>query len=296
MKNVSKIQNPSTNDVFVNASMLPLQTILDPLFDLKVGSGAVENAIISNGKIVNLVSNSYGFISNQDFFGGFKNMLESEHINFEMIQKNYNDSQFTVDFILDGELFVKQNNYTAKLTKDMLKPKLRLTNSYDGKVNLSGYFGFFRQVCSNGLHVSKNELAFKIRRTEKNMEIVFPSMAQMLQDYKSNEMVTLFRKFEVLAEKTIQKSELNDVVKNLSKGIFMFEKSEKNTDLSINADFVMNVIAKESDTLNTKPNAWIVYNAINEFIYSDERNKKTDSQRRELDVKLFADVENMFLN
>jgi hypothetical protein len=295
MKASKKLQNPSTNNVFVNATMMPLETVLCQDMALKVGSDSINNVIISNGKIVNLVSDSYGFIKNQDFFGGFEEILKSEHIKYEMVQKNYADRQFTVDYILEGELFVNSKFAEKYKNSDMIKPKLRLTNSYDGKVNLAGYFGFFRQVCSNGLHVSTNDLAFNIRKTKKNLEIVFPSMTEMLENYKKNDMVKIFRKFEVLAEKTIKKEELNHIIKNLSTNIFMFEKSEKNHEPSINANFVLDVIARESDLLKVKPNAWIVYNAMNELIYSDDRNKKTDSQRRSLDVNLFANVEELFL-
>ena len=73
------------------------------------------------------------------------------------------------------------------------------------------------------------------------------------------------------------------------------KKSDKNIEPSKNAQFVLDVIAKESEILNTKPNAWIVYNAMNEWIYSDERNKKNDDMRRNLDIKVFNKVEQMFL-
>lgn len=280
------------SNIFVNASMMEFSKISDyPSTD------NIKNAIISNGKVVNMVSDSYGFISNQDFFGGFEQKLRDEHINFEARYKNYDDVRFTADYILEGSLLVKPEFQSKYAGTDMIKPKLRLTHSYDGKTSTAGYFGFFRQVCSNGLHVSKEELAFKTRRTKANIEIIYPTMSEMIENYKKNEQVSIIRKFEVLAEKTISKSDLIKVVNNIvtTTDLFKFEKSDKNIEPSKNAQFVLDVIAKESEILNTKPNAWIVYNAMNEWIYSDERNKKNDDMRRNLDIKVFNKVEQMFL-
>ena len=120
-------------------------------------------------------------------------------------------------------------------------------------------------------------------------------MSQMLEDYKKNEMVTLHRSFETLAETTI-KGDLIETVSNIvnTNGLFKFESSDKNPLPGENGRFVLDVIAKEADLLQTVPNAWIVYNALNEWIYSDERNKKDEGKRKELDVKLFNHMTSIY--
>ncbi len=281
-----------TTDIFVNASMIETSKICD-----YPAASHISNTILSNGKIVNMVSADYGFISNQDFFGKFEHKLREERIQFEAKYTNYDDARFTADYILDGELFIKPEHKGKYGIVDSIKPKLRLTNSYDGKVPLAGYFGFFRQICSNGLHAQVNDLAFQKRRTRSNIEIIFPTMSEMIEQYKKNDQVKIFRKYEVLAEKTIKKSELENIVKHFitSENLFKFEKSDKNPEPSIQSQFVLDTIAKECDTLHVKPNAWIVYNSINEWIYSDERNKKDDGMRRNLDLKVFNKFEKMYL-
>jgi DNA-binding Xre family transcriptional regulator len=276
----------------VNASMIETSKICD-----YPAASHISNTILSNGKIVNMVSADYGFISNQDFFGKFEQKLREERIQFEAKYTNYDDARFTADYILDGELFIKPEHKGKYGIVDSIKPKLRLTNSYDGKVPLAGYFGFFRQICSNGLHAQVNDLAFQKRRTRSNIEIIFPTMSEMIEQYKKNDQVKIFRKYEVLAEKTIKKSELENIVKHFitSENLFKFEKSDKNPEPSIQSQFVLDTIAKECDTLHVKPNAWIVYNSINEWIYSDERNKKDDGMRRNLDLKVFNKFEKMYL-
>ncbi len=270
-----------TANPFVRAAMLPFKDVAE-----YPSIKGMENVVISNGKIVNVVSDNYGFISNQDFFGGFEEKLKAEHIKFTPVYKNVNDVQFVADYFLEGELFVGDK----KRYPDVIKPKIRLQNSYDGKITLAGYFGFFRQVCSNGLHVMKDELAFKLRRTAKNIEIVFPSMSEMLESYKKNEMVKLHRSFEVLSETPV--TDVQELVKHLvnSNGIFKFEASDKNPEPGSNGRIVLNTVANESQILKTVPNAWIVYNAVNEWIYNDAINKKDEGARKDLDVKLFASI------
>src|SRR5688572_21584644 len=96
-----KVSRVITNDAFVNASMLPFESIAD-----YPSINGLENVILSNGKIVNVVSENYGFISNNDLFLGFEKILQAEHIQYEVTYKNVNDCQFTADYILDGEMIV----------------------------------------------------------------------------------------------------------------------------------------------------------------------------------------------
>lgn len=289
MQNVEKeVKRVITDNVYVKAAMLPFDSVAD-----YPSIRGLENVILSNGKIVNVVSDNYGFISNQDFFGQFEKILDAEHINYTAKYKNVNDTQFVADYFLEGEfLNVGKNAYARGI--DKIQPKIRLQNSYDGKIKLSGYFGFLRQVCSNGLHVIDNELAFELRRTKKNIEVVFPSMSEMLEEYKTNEMVKIHRSFEVLAERNV--TDVKDLVKHLvnSNGIFKFEASDKNPEPGSNGVLVLNTIAKESQLLKTVPNAWIVYNAVNEWIYNDAINKKNEGERKNMDVKLFESVTKMF--
>lgn len=282
------------SNIFVNAAMIETAKICD-----YPAAKNLHNIILSNGKIVNVVGDDYGFISNQNFFGKFEEKLREEHIEFEVKYTNYDDSRFTADYILDGSLKVDPKHKGKYGMPDIIKPKMRLTNSYDGKVPLAGYFGFYRQICSNGLHGHVNELAFTKKRIGRNIEeIIFPTLSDMIEKYKKDDQVEIFRKFEVLAEKTISKSELENVVKYIatSEKLFKFEKSDKNPEPSIQSQFVLDTISKECDSLHVKPNAWIVYNAFNEWIYSDDRNKKNDGNRKEVDVKVLKKIEHLYLS
>ena len=71
------LNNLQHDDVFVTSRMTPLQDLIG-----MPSRRGLEQAIISNGKIVNIVSNSYGHMPNEEFFtknrttgGGFESAL-----------------------------------------------------------------------------------------------------------------------------------------------------------------------------------------------------------------------------
>lgn len=270
-----------TSNVYPNVAKLGLNEISD-----YSGVGKCSHVILSNGKIVQTCSNSYGLLKNENFFLPFEEKMREEHIEFKAVYKNVDDCQFTADYILDGELSVATK-------QDTIQPKIRLINSYDGSCKTMGFLGFYRQVCSNGLHALRYEVDFKLKHTEKKIAIALPSLRDMLNKYQATEGVKIVRRFQVLAEVAVSQDGINEFVKGIVEktNLFKFDKSEKNSDPSLNAQFVLDVIAKEMNTFQTVPNRWIVYNALNEWLFNDKRNSKTEAMRTDIDAKLFEAVE-----
>ena len=69
---------------------------------------------------------------------------------------------------------------------------------------------------------------------------------------------------------------------------------QESSDMYVSIDLVEEIIEREALALNQSPNAWLLYNAMNEVIYSNERNKKNDGKRRDLDRLVFQRIENEF--
>lgn len=146
------LSNLQQDEIFVPSEMKSLRS----LTQMESRRG-LENAIISNGKIVNVVSNSYGHIPNELFFRRAEEMLTDAQLNYQKRTINRDDRSFITDFIIDDN-----SQFSVKNEKDLILPMLRFKNSYDGSEKTSGHFGFYRQVCSNGLHVSQSEIEFAI--------------------------------------------------------------------------------------------------------------------------------------
>lgn len=154
------------------------------------------------------------------------------------------------------------------------------------------------QSCSSNYGLLKNENFFttfeeKMKEEHINFTATYRNVedAQFVADYVLDG--EIIRRFEVLAEVPV--IDMKEFVKGVCDRtkLFKFEKSDKNPDPSLNAQFILDKVAIESSKLQTVSNRWLVYNAFNEWLNNDERNKKTDSMRTEIDSKIFETVEAM---
>jgi len=269
------------DEVFVKSQIKSLKE----LTNLETRKG-MDNAVISNGKIVNVVSNSYGHVPNEVFFKKAEQMLIDEGINYQKQTINKNDRAFTTDFIIDDEKQFSVNN-----DKDVILPMLRFTNSYDGSEKTSGHFGFYRKVCSNGLHISKTKVEFSIRHTKNNTNLIMPKLEGLFTKFLDNEFYTIVRKFNKMKEfKLIDTKEFVRQVLEETK-LFKYECSDKNSDPSKKSREVLEILNNEAILLNEVPNLWLGYNAFNSVLHGTM--KKTFSKQEQLDSVLFEQIYEM---
>lgn len=248
----------------------------------------MEYGIMSNGKLVNMVSSSYGHLPNERFFLAMEEKLEESDIRYTTRSINRNDCTFAVDYILTDPSY----EINVKGGKDIIKPMIRCANSYVGG-NALGYIGFWRKVCDNGNHVGSIDLGFKIRHSGNVVEIAMPKLDEILIKFMDNQFYSLHKKFEVLAERPI--TDLKDFVRMTANDlkIFKFEKSDKNAEPSANAEIVLDIIRNEARELGTEPNFWLGYNAFNEII--GKKLVKTFEVTRTLDNQMFDYIYDMAL-
>lgn len=244
----------------------------------------LEKGIVCGGVLVNTVSKGYGYLPNENFFRQVEHKLHDEQIRYVTRSINRNNCSFAVDYILSDDRY----QVTVKNGTDRIRPMLRFTNSYDGSCKTAGYFGFFREVCSNGLHVSESKIGFSVKHRGDMLNVVLPEISLLVEKFMENEFYSLKRKFEVLAERPI--SNLDDFVKVTAENfkLFQFECSEKNPGPSLNARTVLETIERESQFLNTDPNLWIGYNAFNSILHG--KLKKPFGAQKNLDAKIFEAV------
>src|SRR6266850_1755463 len=267
------------DNVFVNSSI----ELLNKLTGMQTRRG-LECAVISNNKLVNVVSDSYGHLPNEKFFIEVERKLIDADIQYVTRAINREDRSFVVDYILSDESY----HIAVKGKQDIIRPMLRFTNSYDGSCKTSGHFGFYRKVCSNGLHVSQWNIGFSVKHRGNIVEIVLPEIGSLVNKFMDNEYFTLQKKFEVLAERPI--ADLAQFVKYVcdKTALFQYEKSEKNPDPSLNARIVMDTVNAEARLLGGKPSLWLGYNAFNELLHG--KLQKTFEAQKKLDGKLFETV------
>lgn len=269
------------DDVFVPTEIKPLGELTGE----KTRRG-LDHAVISNGKIVNIVSKGYGHITNQLFFRKAEQMLIDAKLRYRKQTINRSDRSFVMEFIIDD-----QGIFTVKNNKDKILPMLRFKNSYDGGDRTSGHFGFYRQVCANGLHISQQELEFSIRRTKNNVNLIMPKLETLFDKFLDNDFFTINAKFSEMMETRITDTE--GFVKRIleSTNLFKFERSDKNPDPSRKARQVIDIMDNESVVLNEAPNLWLGYNAFNAVLHRKLNRRFTEQEK--LDKLLFNTIYEM---
>ncbi len=268
--------NFQTDEVFVKSEVKSLSEITG--YPTRKG---LTKAIISEGKIVNIVSNSYGHLPNEKYFNLVEENLINSEIDFVTRSFNRDNASFAVDYILNDESFT----VNVKNGMDKIKPMLRFTNSYDGSCKTSGHFGFFREVCNNGLHIATSEVGFSVKHKGNIAEFVLPEIKQLINKFIDNEYFSLQRKFDILAETPI--FNVDEFIKETAEkfNLFKYESSDKNPSPSLNARIVKDIMVREGDLLAQNANLWHGYNAFNEILH--DKLKKPFGAQREIDNKIF---------
>ncbi len=275
------LSNLQQDEIFVFSEMKSLKN----LTGIESRRG-LENAIISNGKIVNVVSNSYGHIPNELFFNKAEQMLIDSNLKYHKQTINRSDRSFITDFIIENN-----NQFSVKNKEDLILTMLRFKNSYDGSEKTSGHFGFYRKVCSNGLHVAETEVAFSIKHSKNNTDLIMPRLNLLFDKFLDNEFYTIVQKFNKLKEIEIidTKEFVRDILKKTK--LFRYECSDKNDSPSKKSREVIEILNYEALLLNEAPNLWLGYNAFNSVLHSTL--KKSFSSQEKLDKKLFDEIYEM---
>ena len=275
------LSNLQQDEIFVPSEMKSLKS----LTQMESRRG-LENVIISNGKIVNVVSKNYGHVPNELFFKKAEEMLTDAGLNYQKRTINRNDRSFITDFIIDDK-----NQFSVKNEKDPILPMLRFKNSYDGSEKTSGHFGFYREVCSNGLHVSQAEIEFSIKHSKNNTDLIMPRLNNLFDKFVDNEFYSITKKFDRMREfEIIDTKEFVREILDRTK-LFRYECSDKNNDPSKKSREVLEILDNEALLLIEEPNLWIGYNAFNQMLHNTL--KKSFSQQERLDKKLFDAVYEM---
>jgi len=243
----------------------------------------LENVIVSNGKIVNVVSKRYGHIPNELFFNKAQDLLNQTRLVYQKQTINRDNRSFVMDFIIENN-----NLFELKNKQDQILPMLRFKNSYDGSEKTSGHFGFFRQICSNGLHIAQSKITFSIRHTKNSTNLIMPELEWLFEKFMDNEFYSISNQFLQMSAASINDEEafVFEVLNRIK--LFQYACSAKNNNPSKKARMVLDTLNKESICLGVSPNLWLGYNAFNRVLHTQL--KKGFSQQEKLDKALFEAI------
>jgi hypothetical protein len=234
--------------------------------------------------LLNQCSDVYKLVKNADVFPNIEKVLESNDIEFEVEYKHIKHVRFYADYKITDKEFA----YSVNGTNDVIMPMLRVQHSYNGLTKYRIMFGYFRMICTNGLTIPVAEMnEFNLVIIGKHTEQIVHSFAEldvMLVNFGLNAKTitkAITDKYEILARKTVTNTEarVREVLEAVK--IAVVENNKFNT-----INYILARIDAESMTLGCTVNDWLVYNAINAYIF-DERNVSVPEKRMELDSKMF---------
>lgn len=223
-------------------------------------------------------SDVYELVQNQDVFGVARQILLDSGIVFSESYEIINDARFYGTFIIEGHDFELQDG-------DVIKPIFKLNHSYNGQTKYSMSFGYFRMICSNGLVIPLDEkseynLNLKGKHTKKinkSLESLFEKITYFVENtdvYAEN--------FKMLANRIVfdVSGRIEEILK--ATGIASIDNKVFNT-----LNWILNVIEFEADQLSLGiVTDWLIYNGINRYLYSENRNGEVPETKQNLDASV----------
>lgn len=274
MKSEIKVTN-NVNDILFPVRMEDTENV----FNISANSDYAKTVVATidgQDKILNVCSDRYELVPNDQIFPAIRHELNSRGVKFSETYRNTNNAIFNASYTLED------NSFKVGTANDVIKPKFEVTHSYNGQQKYSIVLGYFRLICSNGLVIpleGKEDTTLQI--TGKHTQKILDSIGQLFdmipQFLKENG--GFIKKYEVLFDTKVD---------NFSDRV---EEVMNATGIKKGMDDVLATIRTEMSQLNIdKPNDWLVYNAINRLIYDDEKNVKLQAVRRDLDKKVLAHI------
>jgi len=288
IKNFSKMKKTKTTVITtdnVNNLLFPVEKV-----DTEIVTGMPANSDYSHlilvgeqgsKKIVNACSKRYELVPISDFAPQIREIIMSKGLEFE---ENYTMRDHAV---FTGELIIKDTDfYIGDNPEDTLNMRVQWMTSYNGLVNYEMNVGtFYRYLCENGLWMTgydtkKYGLSITGRHTIKiqdSLRLLEQKLNYVLSsDVKEKYKETMRPLYEHWIENIDER--VTEVLKIAGIG------ATKN-----NIEIINGTLQEESNILyDGKINDWLVYNAVNKFLFDNTNNVMLEPKRRATDNKVLT--------
>lgn len=230
-----------------------------------------------DNKVLGIVGANYTVVKNKDLvlpiMGHLTDIFGKN--GFSCGVKNQDDVAFYFKFVVNSETYQLPSG-------DKLNMMVTVANSYDGSLKNFIKVEYFRQVCTNGLHAWQTDGHIFKKHQSGNM----CTMHELEKSFaKARETVN---KYKSLEERQLTPDELERVW-------IAFET----TDLpKKKLPLMKDILSNEMNILGeSKPNAWLVYNAANNIVNHHYGNDKlSEDYRVKLDFQIGKIIDNLIMN
>lgn len=266
--------NKKLEKLLYPVSKVPLSEILPDYNFNRQQAYAIVVDTPKGKKVVNTCSSQYHLVPNKQIIEPLLETLEGYNIDF--LVTNRMDSRFSLDVLLhDIKMDVGK--------KDPIVPKLRMYNSYDGRLKYQFHMGFFRMICSNGMVVpvegfEDKNVFLKMRHT--------PSLGSYVEKNAIIDMIESFK--EHSKEFTAPLIELSkSKVGNIEERVKEVINNTKFPTRKI--EDVMDRIQVEMGELKSPvATDWLIYNGFNYQLNHNSEIKTEAAKKEKIDQQVLS--------
>lgn len=222
-------------------------------------------------RVLQYCSNLYHLVSNEEIIPPFIQEMEKLwKIDVDSRVRHF--SQFFVDLVL--------SDFDIKVMPlDTIFPRVRISNSYDGRIKFNYSIGFYRKVCGNGLSIPIGfEKKIKKLHTPSLSELTnFGAITQMAQEFVNNA-DDISESFYELKSSRIRNPELR------------IEEIIEETKFPVTAaEDVLESLQNDMAIFGiTEVNDWLIYNAFNYQLNHNVELKTGEKKREEIDSEILT--------
>lgn len=208
-------------------------------------------------KLLYTCSKVYNLISNEALFTPIEDALRAEGIKFNVVYSHITHQKFYADYVLEDSKMSIGND------KDAIMPKFQIQHSYDGGLKFNIIFGIYRLVCSNGLTVplkGAERLAFNVttKHTEGMGTIIKDFMGHLKKFVRAWATESVVTRFVEMSDRAVTSVEAR--IQEVAAATKFPKRLIPDT---------MGIVERERKMLGyDQPNEWLVYNALNEMLFS----------------------------
>jgi hypothetical protein len=271
----------------LNDLLFPVEVRNNPVLCNQEYSKLIIGQINGGDFFLNACSPRYELVENKLIFPEIETILKQHGIEFDVQYSHIQNVRFYANYIITDKRFA----YRMKGTNDIIQPMLKINHSYNGLTKFKILFGYFRLVCTNGLVIAVQEMKeFNLVIIGKHTETILKSLNTlniMLENFSANAGIitkAITSKYELLGGRWVENVEdrITEVLK--ANKITIVENKKFDT-----LDYIKNKIMDEANNpilgYNGSVNDWLVWQGINQYIYSD-RNIVAPELRMEKDGKI----------
>lgn len=228
-------------------------------FNKNLDHWIIAETVEGDELVVNACSKNYGLLSNEDLMDPLIKALEKENYNVEAHVFKTDYTKFYTDFVIKDK--------SIPIKKDMIFPRIRMNNSYDGSVKYQFSFGFYRLVCENGMTAPVKGLqsrSIKLRHTPLNTAGAIDKTMAAIKIFL-DQAPEIAKGYDELTKRSLSWEKAMELIEEVIDNT-KFPKKQHEAALAR--------LKYEHEQLKLPINDYLVYNALNYALYKNPTQMK----------------------